>query len=68
MTEYQYNDLESLLCAKKEVKNTRVNALLENEEWKVNMIEEISLARKGLLTLDLEEEIVEDMLVQLCTN
>ena len=68
LTEYKYNDLELLLMAKKEIKNTRVNKLHENEEWKVNLIEEISLARKGLLTLDLEEEIVEDLLLELCTN
>ena len=68
MTKYDATSLAELVSSKKKVQRLRVNELEENEEWKINLIEEISLARKGLINIDFEKEVMEDILEQLCTE
>ena len=68
MTKYDATSLAELVSSKKKVQRLRVNELEENEEWKINLIEEISLVRKGLINLDFEKEVMEDILEQLCTE
>ena len=60
--------MSSLIDSKFDIKRTRVNPLLENEDWKINLIEELSLIKAGFLTADLEQEVLEEMLETLTTE
>ena len=68
LTKYDATSLAELVSSKKKVQRLHVNELEENEELKINLIEEISLARKGLINLDFEKKVMEDILEQLCTE
>ena len=56
LNEYKTNSVESLICKKQEIKRMRVNPLEEGEDWKVKLIEELSLIRKGFLDIDMDME------------
>ena len=68
LTLYQKDSVSSLIDSKFNIKRTRVNPLLENEDWKINLIEELSLIKAGFLTADLEQEVLEEMLETLTTE
>ena len=68
LTLYQKDSVSSLIDSKFDIKRTRVNPLLENEDWKINLIEELSLIKAGFLTADLEQEVLEEMLETLTTE
>ena len=52
--EYELESVETLINKKHVIKNMRVNALEEGEEWKVKFLEELSLVKKGFLEVDMD--------------
>ena len=50
------------------IKKNRVNPLEEGEDWKINIIEELSLAKFGFLEIDLNENYIEVMLELIATK
>ena len=62
MNLYENDELSSLIQSKFEIKRTRVNPLLDNEDWKINVIKELSLIKSGFLTTDMEQEVLKDVL------
>ena len=68
MQKYNKNDIEDLIQSKYAIKKTRIHELLEDEEWKPNMLEELSLAKKGLIELDLAEDEIDDLIEAIATT
>ena len=50
------------------IKNDRINPLEEGEEWKVMMIEELSLIKMGFVEDDMNEDDVNIMLEIITTE
>ena len=50
---YDADDLNVLFKMKQSIKKMRVNDLEEDEDWKISILEELSLAVKGLLEVDM---------------
>ena len=50
------------------IKKSRVNPILDNEKWKLPIIEEISLIKFGFLTTDMELQVLEDILESVATE
>ena len=48
LNEYEQNDINALIQNKHYIKKKSVNALEEGEDWKIDIIEELSLVKKGL--------------------
>ena len=46
----------------------RLNPLEEGEDWKIDLIEELSLAKMGFLEIDLDESDIAVMLHSLTTD
>ena len=53
---------------KYKIKNTRVYDLPDNEKWKPNLIEELSLMKLGLVEETLNEDEIKFLLEDLCTK
>ena len=68
LNEYDFNEISELFENKHMIKKARVNPLLENENWKVQVIEEICLVKLVFLTTDLEINILEDILESLAVD
>ena len=49
---YDIEDLTSLLKQGQTIKKMRVNPLEDDEDWKVNILEELCLAQNGLIELE----------------
>ena len=62
------SDLKALIENKHFVKKNRVNPLEEGEEWKIEIIEELSLIKKGFLEIDMDEDDIEVMLESIKTD
>ena len=65
---YEKFSLNSLIESKHMIKKNRVNPLEEGEDWKINIIEELSLAKFGFLEIDLNENDIEVMLELIATE
>ena len=52
------------------IKKSRVHPLSETEEWKLNIIEELSLVNKGQLNIDdeFDEDMLEEIIYFICTQ
>ena len=61
---YSYENLKSLLNNSHTIKRIRVNQLEEGEEWKVNLLDELCLAQKGHIELDMSSDDI-DMILEL---
>ena len=66
--EYDLDDMKALIENKHIVKKNRVNLLEEGEEWKIDIIEELSLIKKGFLKIDMDEDDIEVMLESITTD
>ena len=55
-------DLNNLIMKRNSIKKERINPLEEGEEWKVLMIEELSLIKFGFLETEMEDFEIEIML------
>ena len=60
--EWETLDLEELISKKHLIKNGRINPLEEDEIWKIEMIQEMCLAKMGMLESDSEEDDTKTML------
>ena len=56
---YDIEDLTSLLKQGQTIKKMRVNPLEDDEDWKVNILEELCLAQNGLIELDFNTDEIE---------
>ena len=66
---YSKLSLGQLIADRTTIKKARVAALSENEEWKLLLIEEVSLMLKGQLTTDFDDEpLLEEILDFVCTT
>ena len=66
---YSKQSLGQLIVDKTSIKKARVSPLSENEEWKLKIIEEVSLILKGQLETEFDDEpLLEEILEFVCTT
>jgi len=63
---YNIDSLEQLLLEKHNIKKNIVHAIEVGEEWKPSVIHELCLAKLGLLEIELEQEVIDEMLENIC--
>ena len=68
LQKYSKLTLAELIVDRNTIKKNTVAQLSENEKWKLNIIEEVSLVKKGHLEIDFDEEQLEEILDYICTN
>ena len=69
LNKYDIEDLESLFNSVNDIKVGRVNPLMENEEWKPQLLEELSLAKLGFLDIvGIEPEQIETLIEVIATS
>ena len=66
--QYEVDSLKDLIRKKQVIKKLRVNPLEDGEEWKVQIIEELSLCRRGCLEIDLKDVDIDAMLEAIATD
>ena len=64
----EMENLNKMIMNKHLIKNRRINPLLEDEEWKVQMIEEMCLSKLGFNETDIEDNDINTMLELICTE
>ena len=67
LTKYDKHSFSALVADKHIIKKARVSTLPPEESWKINDIEEISLAKKSHLDLNFDEENLDEILEYICT-
>ena len=65
---YDIEDLTSLLKQGQTIKKMRVNPLEDDEDWKVNILEELCLAQNGLIELDFNTDEIEMIIDRMATS
>ena len=60
--------IDELFSEKHKVKENRVYNLEQVDEWKANMIKELTLVKRGLLDNGLEAKVNEALLRDICIN
>ena len=65
---YDKPHLKDLVRDKSKIRNARVNSLAENEDWKVKLIQEISLLLKEQLEIEFDNFHLEEMLRFVCID
>ena len=65
MSTYEIVSVNELFSEKQRIKESN---LKEGEEWKPDMIKEITLIKRGLLENGLEIEVSKEMLKDICIN
>ena len=68
LTKYRKSSLKELTLDKDSIKKTRVYPISLEENWKINIIEEISLLKLNLLEVDFDLDNIEEILEHLCTE
>ena len=68
LSTYDYKNLMDLIKNKHLIKKNRLNPLENDEEWKIQLIEELSLTKLGFLDMDLDESDIDVMLHSLTTD
>ena len=68
MRTYGIASINELFSEKHRIKESRVNNLDEGEEWKIEMIKEITLVKRGLLENGLDLEVNKEFLKDICIN
>ena len=68
MNTYNVGSLNELFSEKHKIKENRVYNLEQGEEWKINMIKELTLVKRGLLDNGLEAKVNEGLLKDICIN
>ena len=59
---------KELIPSKKQVKSAPIYPIMSQENWKVNLAEEISLIYAGLMDIDFDLEDLEEILEDICTE
>ena len=69
MEKHSVSTFSDLVKMKTEIKYKRINMLDEDEIWKIDVIKDIVLSRKGLLCMDaLDNDEMEDLLKFVCSS
>ena len=68
LAKFKKQSLDQLILDKAKIQNSRVYSLSEEESWKINLIEEISLCKKNQLEIQFDEEDLEAILSLVCTD
>ena len=68
MQKFKKDSIDQLIMDKQKLKNLRVYSLPEEENWKVNLIEEISLLKKNQLDIAFDPKQLETILDYVCTD
>ena len=68
LAKFKKQSLDQLILDKAKIQNSRVYFLSEEESWKINLIEEISLCKKNQLEIQFDEEDLEAILSLVCTD
>ena len=65
---YEANDQRKLFSQKHAIKTKRLHPLLEDESWKMEMIEEMCLVKMGFIEGEDEEKDIKTFLEIICTE
>ena len=65
---HKMDSMAKLVAKKNNLKKLRVYSLPEEENWKVSLMKEVALVRKGQLELDFEDKNLEEILEAICTS
>ena len=68
LAKFKKQSLDQLILDKAKIQKSRVYFLSEEEAWKINLIEEISLCKKNQLDIQFDEEELEAILSLICTD
>ena len=68
LMKYERSSLKELILEKQSIKTTRVYPLSREEDWKISLLEEISLLKLNLLEIEFDNDDLEEILVQICTE
>jgi hypothetical protein len=68
LKKYKKLTAKELILSKKQVKSAPVYPISSQENWKVNLAEEISLIKAGLMDIDFDIEDLEEILEHICTE
>ena len=68
LSKYKKTSVQALISEKLHIKKSRVYQSLEEDSWKISMIEEITLLKKDHLEMDFDAENLEDILDYICTS
>ena len=68
MDKHKMDSLGNLVDEKNTLKKLRVYTLPEEEKWKVSLLKEIALIKKGQLDIDFDEKNLEEILEAVCTD
>ena len=68
MAKHKVKSLVDLVKEHITVKKGRVYTLPEEENWKITLMKEITLVKKGLLNAEFEEDHLEEILEAICTD
>ena len=60
---FNLQDIDQLILLKSKLKTMKVYTLLDQEMWKINLIEEVALLRKNHLDLDFDQDQLDSILV-----
>ena len=61
-------NLSHLISEKNKIKISRLYSLSEDDQWKIKIIEEISLIKKSLVEVEFEEKDLQEILDFICTD
>ena len=50
------------------IKKSKIYSLSENESWKISIIEELALVKKGQLEIGLDEQSIDEILDYVCCD
>ena len=69
MENHGLQSMKEMINMRSTIKYKRVNELQEEEQWKIDIIYGLVLARKGLIDIDtLEVDELEDILKFICSS
>ena len=68
LDKHKMDSMAKLVAEKNNLKKLRVYTLPEEEQWKVPLMKEVALVRKGQLELDFEDKNLEEILEAVCTS
>jgi hypothetical protein len=68
LLKYKKLTLSSLLADKQSIKSATVYPMTDDKSWKLELMEEICLIRKGHLEIEFESENLENILDYICTS
>ena len=65
---FNLQDVGQLIDLKTKLKTMKVYPLLDQEKWKITLIEEVALLRKNLLDLDFDQDQLDSILDYICVD